>query len=144
MVPASSNILKDWLKGNLSKKGDVFPLLSCEALQRPLIHVSFLRNINKKKEVQGQMQQWEMRSLIMSTLFVSTFTGFVCKKRGKKSPLGSHYTGSSNLDSSKTHFFQSWIKFLVSMITVYPQRSQTPTLQPCLWSAAYTVSKVFE
>lgn len=71
---------------------------------------------------------------MMSTpLFQLNVTGFVvCKEKTEiRFPRGSRFTDSSNLRGSD--FFHSWIKFLVSMIAVYPQQSQTPTLKPAQW-----------
>lgn len=94
----------------------------------------------KKGALSGRSNQ-AVRDEIIRDVSSFVLPGFVvCRERKNIYSFGSHYTDSSK----RNQFFHPWIKFLVSMIAVYPRRSQTPTLQPVLWSvvmsAAHNVS----
>ena len=103
--------------------------LSCEAT---LIRVSFLRKHTKKKgsakwKVKSSRERWD-HSWCQLFCFNPTLLGllFVGKEKNTYS-FGSHYTDSSK----RNQFFHPWIKFLVSMIAVYPRRSQTLNITAC-------------
>lgn len=93
---------------------------------------------NKKKwkkvgefKVKSSREKWDHWWCQLLCFDLMSLDLLFVRKRKKDASLGEPF--HRQLKPTWFWFFHSWIKFLVSMIAVYPQQSQTPTLKPAQW-----------